>query len=100
MTFRVACKQLGNRGKPLRVVSMPCVEAFLEQPADYRKEVLGILPVLAVEMGVPDPWCRFTGDIRKVIGIDHFGASAPGKDLAEHFEFTAAHLTRRLGDLV
>jgi transketolase len=95
-----AATALAEKGKPIRVVSMPCVEAFRSQPSDYRKRVLGDLPVLAVEMGVPDIWCQFTGDIERVIGIDHFGVSAPGKVLSDHFGFTSEHLTRRLGEMV
>ena len=95
-----AAGELATRGKPMRVVSMPCVEVFLDQPADYRDDVLGSLPVLAVEMGVPDPWFRFTGNPDRVIGISRFGESAPAKVLADHFGFTAEHLARRLGEMV
>ena len=81
-------------------VSMPCVEVFQAQPADYRKRILGDLPILAVELGVPDLWCQFTGSLDNVIGLDRFGASAPGKVLAEHFGFTAEQLARRLGERI
>jgi transketolase len=95
-----AAIQLAAKGKPMRVISMPCVERFRGQPADYRRRILGALPVLAVEMGVSDLWCQFTGDIDRVIGIDSFGASGPGKVLADHFGFTSDHLARRLGEMI
>ncbi|MBS0394202.1 MAG: transketolase [Proteobacteria bacterium] len=85
-----AARVLAGRGRRVRVVSMPSVECFEAQPADYR---LGVLPpgvpCIAVEAGVRDAWCRYTGSRERVIGIDSFGASAPAKDLFQHFGLTS-----------
>ena len=91
-----AAATLGKSGIDVRVVSMPCCELFLRQSADYRSAVLGTLPVFALEMGRPELWCQFTGRIDRVIGQSTFGASAPCKQLAEHFGFTADHVAARV----
>ena len=81
-------------GRRVRVVSMPCWEAFLAQPASYRDEVLppGLGRRLSVEAGTTFGWSRFAAYQH---GLDHYGASAPGKLLAEKFGFTAAALVAR-----
>jgi transketolase len=88
-----AARALAARGRRVRVVSMPSVERFDAQPADYRAGVLphGV-PRVAVEAGVREYWCRFTGDRDRVVGIDTFGASAPAKDLFKHFGLTTDHV--------
>jgi transketolase len=75
---------------PTRVVSMPCLERFLEQDEAYRRSVLppGVNPRVAVEAASPLGWDRFVGDRGTVIGINTFGASAPAKDVFAHFGFT------------
>ena len=87
---------LGQQGVPTRVVSMPCVELFLQQDAGYRATVLGKAAVFAVEMGRPELWCQFTGRLDRVIGQSTFGASAPAKHVAEHFGFSAAKVAERV----
>jgi transketolase len=73
----------------VRVVSMPCVERFFEQGADYRTSVLGSgKPICSIEAGATLGWQRITGGDGLNIGIDHFGASAPAGRLAEEFGFT------------
>ncbi|MBK80680.1 MAG: transketolase [Gammaproteobacteria bacterium] len=64
----------------VRVVSMPCVDAFLAQDAGYRDGVLppALRARVAVEAGHPDYWCKFVGLDGEVVGIDRFGLSAPG----------------------
>jgi len=78
----------------VRVVSMPCWEAFLGQPVAYRDEVLPptVTRRLSVEAGTTFGWSRFAGHSH---GIDHYGASAPGKLLAEKFGFVPAALVQR-----
>ena len=85
-----AAKELKN----VRVVSMPCVELFLQQDQSYQEAVLpqAITKRVAIEAGVTDGWYRFVGLEGKVIGIDQFGASAPGKELFEHFGLTKEKL--------
>jgi transketolase len=91
-----AAELLGQRGVPTRVVSMPCVELFVQQPADYRKAVLGQAPVFSLEMGRPEAWCQFTGRLDRCIGQATFGASAPYQVLATHFGFTKAAVADRV----
>jgi len=83
-----AADLLGREGTEARVVSMPCWELFAEQPEEYRSEVLGTAPRVSVEAASTFGWERFVGSGGLSIGIDHFGASAPAEELAEHFGFT------------
>ena len=84
-----AAEALQENGISLRVVSMPCVDAFLEQGPEVRASILGTgLPVASVEAGVTYGWSEITGSDGLRIGIDHFGASAPWKILAEEFGLT------------
>jgi transketolase len=91
-----AATLLGQQGVPTRVVSMPCVELFLQQDAAYRTAVLGSTAVFAVEMGRPELWCQFTGRLDRCIGQTTFGASAPAKQVAEYFGFTPAKVAARV----
>jgi transketolase len=83
-----AADLLGREGTEARVVSMPCWELFAEQPEEYRREVLGTAPRVSVEAASTFGWERLVGSEGLSIGIDHFGASAPAEELAEHFGFT------------
>ncbi len=85
-----AAATLRAAGRRVRVVSMPSTSVFDRQDAAYQASVLppGV-PRVAVEAGVRDGWCRYTGCIGNVVGIDTFGASAPAKDLFKHFGITA-----------
>ncbi|MBT8211894.1 MAG: transketolase, partial [Acidimicrobiia bacterium] len=90
-----AAALLADRDIDLRVVSMPCVEAFLEQPADYRQSVLGDGPVASVEAGTTWGWDRITkGGL--TMGIDHYGASAPHTVLAEQYGLTPTAVADRV----
>ncbi len=97
-----AAGQLAAEGIGVRVVSMPCIEAFRAQDAAWREAVLPptVKARLAVEAGVPDSWYPFVGDAGAVIGIERFGESAPAGELFEHFGFTAAHVAERLRALL
>ncbi len=101
----LACEaslQLETAGNPTRVVSVPCLERFLEQPDAYREELLpeGAL-LVAVEAGAGGSFWRVIGNRGFVYGIERFGASAPEGDLAAHFGFTpdalAASVKSELG---
>jgi transketolase len=84
-----AAAALYDRGRSIRVVSLPCVEAFAEQTVDYRRLVLGEgLPVASVEAGATFGWQAITGRDGLRIGIDRYGASAPASVLAEEFGLT------------
>jgi transketolase len=86
-----AAERLATDGVNAQVVSMPCQEWFVQQPADYRESVLphDVEARVAIEAGVPQPWRPFVGDRGVVVGIDHFGASADQATLFEQFGFTA-----------
>ncbi|HET6629245.1 MAG TPA: transketolase [Woeseiaceae bacterium] len=85
-----AADTLAAEGRAVRVVSMPCVERFDAQPAEWREAVLpsAVTARVVIEAGVTGPWWRIAGPQGRVIGIDRFGESAPAKDLFEHFGFT------------
>ena len=91
-----AREQLAARGIEARVVSLPSWELFAAQPAASRDEVLppGV-PRLAIEAGVTAGWCRWVGERGEVIGLDHFGASAPGKVVAAKLGFTVEAVVER-----
>ena len=74
---------LSERGHKVRLVSMPCVDAFLEQDISYQEQVLPseVDARLAIEAGVPDGWYRFVGRDGRVLGMTTFGESAPAKAL-------------------
>lgn len=82
---------LESQGIPTRVVSMPCVEWFQEQDPAYKQTVLppAVRARVAVEAGIPLGWREFVGDAGEVLGLDHFGASAPYKTIYEQFGLTA-----------
>jgi transketolase len=96
-----AAKRLTEAGRKVRVVSMPCVEAFDAQTQQYRDTVLtpGV-PRVAIEAGVRDTWWRYVGSRGAVIGMDTFGASAPAKALFEHFGFTTDNVVRTVDGLL
>jgi transketolase len=89
--------QLAAKGVRARVVSMPCTEFFDKQPQSYRDEVLPpqITKRLAVEAGAPMTWYKYVGLEGDVVGLTHYGASAPYKILFEQFGFTPANVAAR-----
>ncbi|MEU7887579.1 transketolase [Microbispora bryophytorum] len=82
---------LESQGIATRVVSMPCVEWFREQDAAYKQTVLppAVKARVAVEAGITLGWREFVGDAGEVLGLEHFGASAPYKTIYEQFGLTA-----------
>ena len=86
-----AARRLEEKGISVRVVSMPSWELFEKQPKEYRHEVLPpeIKARVAVEAGVTQGWHRYVGEMGHVVGINHYGASAPSGTLFEKFELTA-----------
>ena len=92
-----AADVLLEAGHTVRVVSMPCVEAFDIQDDAYRASVLGVgLPIVTIEAGATLGWHRFAGDQGITIGVDHFGASAPRQDLADLWGFTPGRIAERV----
>jgi transketolase len=85
-----AADALEAEGTPARVVSLPCWERFEAQDGAYRESVLprSLLARVTIEAGVSLGWDRYAGDDGAVLGIDHFGASAPAGRIFEAFGFT------------
>jgi transketolase len=90
-----AQKALTEKGRKVRVVSMPSTDVFDAQDAAYRDSVLpkGVRRV-AVEAGVSDGWRKYVGLDGAVLGINTFGESAPAGDVFKHFGFTADNLVK------
>ena len=86
-----AAEQLEGDGIATRVVSLPCWETFDLQDQAYRDSVLppDVRKRVSVEIGVSLGWERWVGDEGAIIGLDHYGASAPAGTIFEHFGFTA-----------
>lgn len=91
-----SAEALRRDGHRVRVVSMPCVDLFLEQEKSYQSTVLGNGMRVSIEAGSTHPWAQFTGLNGLNIGIDTFGASAPAPVLAEEFGLTAALVTEKI----
>jgi len=86
-----AREKLEESGIPTRVVSMPCVEWFDAQDAEYRESVLpkAVKARVSVEAGVAQPWYRFVGDAGRTVSLEHYGASADYKTIFREFGITA-----------
>jgi transketolase len=92
-----AARSLAEEGTRTRVVSMPCVELFEAQSEEYRE---GVLPPdvgarLAVEPGARLSWWRWVGERGDVLGLDRFGASAPGAQVLEELGFGSENIAAR-----
>ncbi|MET9560420.1 transketolase [Streptomyces tauricus] len=89
-----AREQLEAEGVGTRVVSMPSVEWFEEQSAEYRESVLptAVKARVAVEAGIGLTWYRYVGDAGRIVSLEHFGASADAKILFAEYGFTAENV--------
>ena len=92
-----AARALAGEGTSVRVVSMPCMELFEAQTPDYRDEVLppDVTARLAAETGATMSWWKWVGTHGDVLGLDHFGASAPGAIVLKEFGFDAENIAKR-----
>lgn len=92
-----AREKLQAEGTPTRVVSMPCLELFEEQPAEYHNEILppDITARLAIEAGVRQGWDRYVGARGDVICLDRFGGSAPGDVALRELGFNVENVLNR-----
>jgi transketolase len=96
-----AAKLLAAEGIAARVVSLPSWEIFDEQTAEYKASVLPVgVPRLAVEAGSPLGWWKYVGLDGDVIGLDRFGASAPGPKVMAELGFTAENVAARAKALI
>ena len=95
LAIEVAQKMTDKR---IRVISMPCWEIFESQSLDYRESLIPTRGAMKIsfEAGITLGWEQFTGSNGLSIGIDHFGASAPGPDLAEEFGFTVEKIEPKI----
>jgi transketolase len=97
-----AAESLGKQGHKVRVVSMPSTDVFDAQDEQYRNAVLPphIRKRVAVEAGIPDFWCKYTGLEGKVLGVPGFGESAPGNIVYEHFGITTPNLIKLVSSIL
>jgi len=97
-----AYEQLTQQGVAARVVSMPCWELFEEQDQAYRESVLppSIAARIAVEAAVQMGWDKYLGLKGRFIGMNCYGASAPGAILAKHFGITPEHIAKTAKELL
>ena len=94
-----AARALAEKGERPKVVSLPCVELFQEQPRSYRLDVITPdVPVVTIEAGATRPWRGLLGEGVLAIGLDRFGASAPAPVLARELEFTVEDIEKRIAD--
>lgn len=97
-----AADELTNKGKAVRVVSMPSTEVFDRQSAEYKQSVLplDVFNRIAIEAGTADFWYKYVGIDGRVIGMHTFGESAPAADLFEHFGFTVERVVQEAENLL
>jgi transketolase len=93
----LACKaaeELAAAGIDARVVSVPCIELFLEQPREYQDSLIPDdgTPLIAVEASRAESFRALVGRRGLIYGVKGFGASAPWQDLAKHFGFVPDRL--------
>ena len=90
----LAREKLISEGIKARLVSVPCLEWFMEQSESYRNEVLpkSIKARVSIEAGVAQPWYRFIGDSGVAISVEKFGASASGEILFKEYGFTVDNI--------
>jgi len=88
--------RLATEGVQARVVSMPSTNLFASQPDDYREKILPTgAPLLVIEAGASLGWKSYIGPQIDVIGVDTFGASAPGAVVIEHYGFTVENVCKQ-----
>ena len=83
----------------VKVVNMACWELFEEQDESYKKEVLSCNDntlLVSVEAGITNGWQKYTGRFGLNIGINTYGESAPGKEVAEHFGLTSESIYKKI----
>ncbi|BEJ46388.1 transketolase [Staphylococcus epidermidis] len=96
-----AAKELEQQGKGVRVISMPNWYAFEQQSSDYKESILpsDVTKRVAIEMASPLGWHKYVGIEGKVIGINSFGASAPGDLVVEKYGFTKENILKQVRSL-
>lgn len=95
-----AQEKLREKGIETAVVSMPCTELFDKQSPEYRAQVLGDCPRVAIEAAAKFGWEKYVGSADNVIGMDGFGASGPADKLYEYFGITVDKIIECAENLV
>ena len=96
-----AHKELSAQGISARVVSVPCMDLFLDQDEKYIRSVIGKdLPKIAIEAGIRQGWDGLIGRQGGFVGMDSFGASGPGGSLFEHFGITTEAVVAKAKEML
>jgi transketolase len=97
-----AVRDFLGRGRKVRLVSMPSVTTYERQDEAYKQSVLpkGVTRRVAVEAGAREPWWHYVGLQGQIVGIDHFGASAPAKVLFQQYGFTPQHVIEAINTVL
>lgn len=97
-----AAHQLADAGIAARVVSMPCLDWFLQQDADYIESVLpsDVTARVSVEAGIAMPWYQLLGTAGRAVSLEHFGASAPYQKLFDEFGITVDAVVAAANDSI
>jgi transketolase len=91
-----ARENLETQGIRARVASLPSWNLFVAQPIEYREAVFPLeVPMLAIEAGVSLGWRPYIGPGIAMIGVDRFGASAPGKIVMREYGFSVDHVVQQ-----
>jgi transketolase len=97
-----AVKSAQGKGRKVRLVSMPSTATFDRQDQAYRDSVLppSVSRRVAVEAAARESWWRYVGLKGQIVGIDHFGASAPAKELFKQYGFTPEHVLQAIDNVL
>ena len=92
-----AREELQKEGIKARVVSMPCIEDFEKQSAQYKESVIpsSVKARVCVEAGSPYSWYKYAGDKGEIVGMNTFGASGPANELFKRFGFTVENVVEK-----
>lgn len=95
-----AQKQLEEENIYINVVSMPCCELFDRQSNEYKRNILGIKPRIAIEAGAQYGWEKYVGENGIIIGLNDFGTSGKGNDVYKHFGITVENLIEQIKKVI
>jgi len=93
--------ELAAQGVSARVVSVPCLDLFLDQGENYVRSVIGKdLPKIAIEAGIRQGWSPLLNREDGFVGMNDFGASGPGGELFEHFGITTQAVVSKAKEML
>ncbi len=97
-----AAKELKQKNVTVRVISMPCQEAYLRQTNSYKNKCIPneFDNILAIESGLGDSWYKFVGKKGILLTIESFGLSGTGSDVMNHFGFTIKNIKKQINKLI